>query len=590
MQPASNKRPLAFILFCLALGAVFLTHLAFVSWQPLIADDLYILTVVRSVSDIFTRAWWVYWEIDGRVGLVIIHNILFSLPRGLGDIARALVPVFTILACYRMFYGQRWKEHLSGLTVILLCCGLWWVVPGYGEAFLWLTATNYSTAAFLAVWALVPFADLIRGENSIASWPLPGKIALLVPYLLIGLTDHLTVGGMLLFIAFALAYNRIRLQNNAKWALWPVFGLVCGLAIMLTAPGNYARAKLIKHAGWFNNFWGLLSDHTALFKDQLTWLAVFLLVCLLTSYLKKSAGGLKKIVADLSKHKTVMFFLAFCFVFSGIICASALYLPLPPRAFTFGSLMLLGAIFMLVRWLYHNMPRATSVMLALFTVISICSIYGELKIYKLDAGIEEKRLSIIAEHPKENLCLPPYLAQISKFSVQFGNDVRANKLDDWRNTSTAMYYDLPSVWQCTVRNAMCFTMSNGTKLCADQRQGVLIFAPEDLAKLSRKPERIAASHIPQTVRGLTLRSLWPVLGMNNPTGWRGKIAPLFYRRHRLVTDKETGALYIDIDNTKSHADLPIFLVDPETGAFIKGDRSQGYYQVLEGGPVEPYNF
>ncbi len=413
----TKKSYLNLACFAVALGLISLVQFIFIKQVPLLADDFALKPLAGSVHDVFLSAWNMYWHTDGRIGLYLLNGFLFFMPQWLSAILRAIIPALVILVLCRIVYGSGWKSKVSGLTVIVLYCALRWAVPGYGEAFLWLTATNYSLASIFGLMALIPFADLARGVNNKINRPLLCNVAIFLAYLGVGLTDYLMAGGVLLFALFSAGYAHFYRGENVSWVLWPLIGLVVGIAILLAAPGNFVRASHFDGIGLFNNFFTLLLYHLDYFKEVILVLSGVAAIAFVALYNSSPSKKIKNIIAGMFGQNVWVLSIISIGVFLGIIFAASLYLLIPQRAMTFASMLAVAALLALTGYIYKWFRPVIIIGLGLFVLATAVFMCYEFDIYQADAQINQKRQIIISGHQGQAICLPPYEEHTSKFKA-----------------------------------------------------------------------------------------------------------------------------------------------------------------------------
>ncbi len=577
------------ILVGLALLLVCLVQFAFLNKFPLLGDDFVLINarrLIRSIRALYLFPLELYKGVDGRLLLYVINTFLLYIPKAVSNVLLALLPAVIILVMHRLIYGVAWKNKINWGSVLLLACGLWLVVPAYAQVFFWITATNYSIAAALGLIGLMPLVRALREEAPLLKYRLPRWVLAFIFYSIIGISDYFIAGGVLVFCLLTCIYCFFAYKKIYAWVLFAIGGLLSGLCIIITAPGNgYRHAVTAAGVAWFSKIPENLYDYCGYFADSLFFMIVISIIYFF--FLKKEkmkqsiqTSFLHYVVTD----KTTVLASFFFITFLSILCAGSLYLPLAKRVMTFAAFLLLMTLAVLLQRMYYNNKRWMLPLACLMAILCGTFVFSEFKIRISNDLIGQSRLEAIEANRNANICLPPYLKHNAKTNLIY--DIVEDK-KSWHNEAVAEYYTLNSVMACTIKNATCFTLGND-KICAEQIDARLAFSVAELNLLPVKPKEIMLSNFSEGPRGIIFKNIWLLLDMENATGWRAKLLPLFYSTYLL--DEVTGKLPVPLDVTKSHADLPIFLVDPETGALIKGDRSQGYYQVLEGGPVEPYNF
>lgn len=216
---------------------------------PLFADDLCRYNEVFSLSNVLANVKQTYLYTAGRVpamflnflffssgalGLVILNLINAAVLLGLGVLSLRLIPN---------------ANKSSTLIFLAFFYFLFWFAPDtLGEDILWKTGTiQYFWSSVLAIACIFPVFRYAIYQDQIVS-------KLLTPIYLIGALlagmwlEHLSVAVFSMW-ALVLLYLKFVARIKIPGVFW--FGLLLwgiGMAILIAAPGNYARAGRIGDA------------------------------------------------------------------------------------------------------------------------------------------------------------------------------------------------------------------------------------------------------------------------------------------------------------------------------------------------------
>ena len=232
-----SRSQLPLLLVCLGFFAMMLlcNH-----WTHLIADDYRYCfsyaddTRIESVAQIFPSMAAHRQSMNGRVVPHFLVQLFLMLPKGIFDVANALLFVLLIWLLHELAVG-------TGLPNPVLACVLffafWAFQPDFGQVFLWLTGSvNYLwCGVFSLVW-LLPMVKSFREDQA------PGKV-LRVLYVLFSFpvgaySENGTVALVAMWLAFALADFLWFKKRPALWKLLALASVLAGFLYMMLAPAE----------------------------------------------------------------------------------------------------------------------------------------------------------------------------------------------------------------------------------------------------------------------------------------------------------------------------------------------------------------
>lgn len=174
----------------------------------------------------------------------------------------------------------------SGLVLILLMAAIWYVMPAYGQTYLWLDGScNYSWAVTLGLLYLYPWIKQVNGGEY--KWTKTFRII----YVILGSF----VGGYLETISFAViagifligiiksVFYKERI-DKLTWSL-SLLMLVVGYCSMIFAPATRKnKLHIVGLYGYVKNFFAAIQTY----KELVSWLIVLWIFLAVIALYKKS--------------------------------------------------------------------------------------------------------------------------------------------------------------------------------------------------------------------------------------------------------------------------------------------------------------
>ncbi len=230
----------------LLFGAVFLLMLALNLMTPTWGDDWHRTLAGGDLIQTFKRIAWEYETWTGRASVLLFTYIALWLYPG----TQAVFAVINAAAFCLLLLGMFWlaSGRLPGrnrddvLTLAAALGGVWLYLDAFGEGILWKTgAVGFLWVIAATQFLVKPFVDLLCHEpaqpnTAIRQYVLPFF------YLLGAATlENLTAATAMLLVAALLWLRVVRRMQVPRWYLMAVVAYLCGTAILIAAPGNYAR-------------------------------------------------------------------------------------------------------------------------------------------------------------------------------------------------------------------------------------------------------------------------------------------------------------------------------------------------------------
>lgn len=237
---------------------------------------------IHSLQDILKSLYIHYMIWGGRLVPVFIMQY-FQL---LGKAAFALVNGLMYGALVVLIYWHalgKWTRHFNAWVLSIIIVGSWFVLPDYGFTSIWACGTaNYLWPLVMILSTLLPYHIYFAhpdGNHKACLWQ--GSLLFLL-----ALVASVTMENTVLTMCLALicltgyAYKQQKLQS---WMVLGTLGSMIGTAILMGAPGNFARAATT-HANFIKKIGNFLGAHVQILLGMLP---VLLLMALVLKYLFK---------------------------------------------------------------------------------------------------------------------------------------------------------------------------------------------------------------------------------------------------------------------------------------------------------------
>jgi hypothetical protein len=215
-----------------------------------IADDFYWENIsgtsqrVQSVSDIFSSIYNYYNAVGGMAGGrivgVFIAQLFLLVGKSYFNIANAFIYTLLILLIYFHIAGNIRLKNFNVLLYGAINLFVWYFVPAWGENFLWLSGSCINVCPVVII--LLFFMPL-RRKNDKPDYK-PGVFGTLFYSflgLLAGLSYENAAAGAFVFLLAYFIGKAIKKEKPALFEILGAAGFLIGFAILLVAPGNYAR-------------------------------------------------------------------------------------------------------------------------------------------------------------------------------------------------------------------------------------------------------------------------------------------------------------------------------------------------------------
>ena len=194
---------------------------------------------VSGLADVIASQAVHYRLWGGRSVVHTLAQLFLSMDKRVFDVANTLMYLLLLLEMYALARprGRRWCWPLLLVAHgALFCC-----VPFFGTVFLWLTgACNYLWGTALALTPLLILRSAMEEGFFSRRW----RWLLSLPVcFLAGWTNENTACGVLALMLVILIGLRVQKRRVPRRLFTALAAQALGVAVMLLAPGNYARAS-----------------------------------------------------------------------------------------------------------------------------------------------------------------------------------------------------------------------------------------------------------------------------------------------------------------------------------------------------------
>jgi len=214
-------------------------------FTPLLGDDYSYSFIcgteqrVKSIRDIFESQCAHYFIWGGRVVVHFFAQLFLFIGKPAFNFINGFAYIFFTFLIY--YHINAYKPIRVSLYVVINLL-IWFFIPLYGEAMLWLTgASNYLWGTMIVLAFLLPYR--LFSQNNKFRLNLWQTILFTLFALIAGCTNENTAGAAILLVLFFLFYYRKKML--IKIPVWAVSGLIAvciGYFCMIMAPGNFIRA------------------------------------------------------------------------------------------------------------------------------------------------------------------------------------------------------------------------------------------------------------------------------------------------------------------------------------------------------------
>lgn len=196
---------------------------------------------VENLSDLFWSQYNHYFAWGGRSIVHMIAQAMLMMNFSWMCLINAMAYTAFIYAIYKI---SNKGNKTNPVLFFLLSIAIWFAQPAFCATVLWKTgAANYLWGTLIVILFIYLYHDCYRTKRIKNS-----KIKTISVFFLgiiAGWTNENIAIGLIVYIILLLFLFRYEKLVIPKWAVSGLAGAIAGTAVMLAAPGNYIRAKMI---------------------------------------------------------------------------------------------------------------------------------------------------------------------------------------------------------------------------------------------------------------------------------------------------------------------------------------------------------
>lgn len=194
---------------------------------------------ITNISDIITSQEIHYQVWGGRSVVHFILQLVLMLPPLAINILNTIMFLLLIISIYYHIKG-RGRNSIILFLGIFFC--VWILQPVFGDTVFWITGSvNYLWGTVIILLFLLPYR-FYEGKHLKNIITALFAVLAFIFGIVAGWTNENTAAALIVMIVLFLLYYKQRGWRMPVWSLAGLVGIVIGFAIMIAAPGNYARA------------------------------------------------------------------------------------------------------------------------------------------------------------------------------------------------------------------------------------------------------------------------------------------------------------------------------------------------------------
>lgn len=295
---------------------------------PLFADDWSYSFIyggndrVKNIKDIFISQYRHYFMWGGRTIVHLIAQFLLFIPAWIADILNSIAYILLTFLIYKIVRIGEAKE--SPLVFIFIQLFLWFLLPAFGEDFLWITGSaNYLWGTLFIILFFYPYCKLIFNNSQKQDKSILKATLFFICGGIAGWTNENTALAMIIGCILILLWIKISKEKIPYWAISGTIGALLGYILMVSAPGNYVRYQIILSVGWnytpgSNSFDKIFLLTQLFYEKTFPILCIFILLLIRYTAFKNTAKQKKHIF-------TSLLFLIMGFIAFGVMCFSPVF-------------------------------------------------------------------------------------------------------------------------------------------------------------------------------------------------------------------------------------------------------------------------
>lgn len=275
----------------------------------------------QSIQDVFVSQMRHYMLWGGRSVVHFIDQIFLMYDKVYFNVASAVVFLVFVLTIYYMSFRKKVSNSFLILVYVLICM----TIPNPMHTIVWQTSSvNYLWGTTFILLFILPFYIVGQEKRTDKSKPYYTILASVLMFLF-GVISGWTLeaGGamLLLTVSLIMGYQWYRKSKVRLWEITGFCGAIIGFALLILAPGNYARAEIVVNSETQR---GLLAELLFRVARETYYMLVhmwslFVVLFILLLFVNKRKCGYKM------GYKKVFLFLSTSFVGVYVMTASPAY-------------------------------------------------------------------------------------------------------------------------------------------------------------------------------------------------------------------------------------------------------------------------
>lgn len=224
-----------------------------------------------------------YFAWGGRSVAHTLVQFFLMYDKSVFNIANAAAYILLLaVICAHILGKRKWNPGL----IIVINAALFAFTSAFGQDFLWLTgACNYLWGGLLSFSYLLAFRFQLEQEEPVISKLLPSVLFGLWGIICAWTNENMAVTMVVLALLFN-GYTYILKGKCYRWSVFATIGIMIGAAIMIGAPGNFARleSEVVSGVEKLPSFIERLATTTFYFVEQdylLIPIAIVLICCIM---------------------------------------------------------------------------------------------------------------------------------------------------------------------------------------------------------------------------------------------------------------------------------------------------------------------
>lgn len=202
---------------------------------------------VQSVSDIITSMKSHYFNMNGRVFLHFLVQLMLLLGKPLFNVINSAMYVALLLLMYKHCLGKS-KNHNAVLFAVIGLAFWTFSSTTWGVTNVWLDGSiNYLWGSVIRLAALLPFR--LYADSKEEKKPLLFLVPTFILCIAAGATNENTGAAFIGMCVLYLIYYRVKKIKIHLWQITGLFGALAGFAFICLAPANFKRVDTWNQEG-----------------------------------------------------------------------------------------------------------------------------------------------------------------------------------------------------------------------------------------------------------------------------------------------------------------------------------------------------